>query len=62
MCEIYDNIMEKGIEKGIEKGEKKGVLKILIGLVKDGILTLAEAAKRADMTVEEFQMQTGLMA
>ena len=57
-----------GFSAGTSNGKRGGnggqniVLKILIGLVNDGILTLAEAAKRADMTVEEFQMQTGLMA
>lgn len=41
-----------------EKGEKIGILKTLVQLVKDGILTLAEAAKRANMTVEDFKIQT----
>ncbi|MCM1524854.1 MAG: Rpn family recombination-promoting nuclease/putative transposase [Ruminococcus sp.] len=51
---------EKGIKQGIEDGIEKGVLKTLIGLVKDGILTIADAAKRANMTVSEFENKTGL--
>ena len=35
------------------------MLSALFNLVKDGILTLAEAAKRADMTPEEFQAKAG---
>ena len=33
---------------------EEGSLRTLFGLVKDGILTLAEAAKRARMTEDEF--------
>ena len=75
---IQQEGIEKGIKKGISigeekgraegraEGEKTGILKgfimALVGLVKDGVLTLAEAAKRADMTVEEFEMQSKLYA
>ena len=34
----------------------------LVELVKDNILTLAEAAKRAHMTISEFESKTGLRA
>ena len=40
----------EGRAEGIEIGE----LRTLAGLVKDGILTLADAAKRVHMTEEEF--------
>ena len=56
MCEAIKGIRQDARIEGIEKG----VLKTLIGLVKDGILTLADAAKRADMTVSEFKKKTGL--
>lgn len=49
---------EKGLITGKSEGEKIGFLKALVQLVKDGILTLAEAAKRANMTVEDFKIQT----
>lgn len=45
-----------------EEGREEGMLKTLIGLVQDGILTLTDAAKRADMTVAEFEKKTGLKA
>ena len=50
----------EGRTEGIGIGEKKGFLDALIGLVKDGILTLSDAAQRANMTVAEFQKKTGL--
>ena len=56
MCEAIRGIRNDAIAEGIEEG----VLKTLIGLVKDGILTLSDAAKRADMTVPEFKKKTGL--
>ena len=47
MCEIYDTIHNEG--------RAEGVLKILLRQIKDGLLTLAQAAVYADMTVEEFE-------
>ncbi|MDD6084215.1 MAG: hypothetical protein PUB89_15510 [Oscillospiraceae bacterium] len=47
MCEAIEEIRNDAKAKGVEEG----ILKALIGLVKDGILTIADAAKRVDMTV-----------
>ena len=58
MCEIYDQILKER-EK---KGRAEGFLKALIELVKDGILSLSDAAKRAGMTVEEFEARSVLKA
>ena len=48
----------EGRAEGIEIGEKKGIeigmLKTLIGLVKDGLLSLKDAAIRSNMTETEF--------
>ncbi len=52
--------IEQGIEKGIEQGLQQGIMKTLAGLVKDGILTISDAAKRAGMTVPEFQEKAEL--
>ena len=43
-----------------EEGRQEGFLNALILLVKDGILTLSDAAKRANMTVAEFEAKAGL--
>ena len=50
----------EGIVEGIAKGKTEGILNTLSGFVKDGILTLSDAAQRADMTVAEFESKTGL--
>lgn len=47
MCNYSDLIEEKGIEKG--------KLSTLIALVQDGLLSVEEAAKRAELTVEDFK-------
>ena len=52
---------EIGEARGREIGEAMGFLKALIGLVKDNILTLADAAKRANMTIDEFEKQMLLL-
>lgn len=55
MCKaIEDMIKERAcIER--EEGKLEGKYEILITLVKDGILTAQEAAKRMNMTEEEFR-------
>lgn len=45
-----------------EEGKAEGIMETLAGLVKDGLLTLSDAAKRANMTVSEFEEQSGLKA
>ena len=42
------------MEQGIEQGMERGTLKTLYNLVKDGLITNVEAAKRAGMSLEEF--------
>ena len=39
-----------------------GALDILVSLIKKGLLTLAQAAEEAHMTVSEFEDKTGLKA
>lgn len=46
--------IKQGFKQGIEQGIEAGMLKTLRDLVKDGMLSLAEAAKRAGMSIEEF--------
>ena len=56
----------EGIMEGMAEGRKEdieiGGLSMLAGLVKKGILTLAQAAEEAHMTVAEFEEKTGLKA
>ena len=47
------DILRKGIKEGIEVGK----FETLRELVKDGILSIEEAAKRVGMTVEQFQKE-----
>jgi predicted HTH domain antitoxin len=44
--------------EAIEEIRNDAVLETLIGLVKDGLLSLNVAAERANMTVEEFKEKT----
>jgi predicted transposase YdaD len=62
MCEAFqelfkDEIDEKvkaGERKGRLEGERDGKLETLIGLAKDNLITISEAAKRAEMTEALF--------
>ena len=49
-------------EKGEADGEKKGTLRTLLGLVKKGLLTITQAAEQANMTVEDFEIQSANLA
>ena len=51
MCYIFDDAEKKGIEKGIEQG----TFLTLMSLVKDGIISRIEAAKRMNISEEEFE-------
>ena len=59
MCEVLDRVEARGIEKGIEKGRvvgrQEGVISILVSLVNDGILSIDEAAARANMSTKDFE-------
>ena len=47
--------LKQGREQGLEQGLKRGSLLTLADLVQDGIITLAQAAKKAKMTKKEFE-------
>ena len=52
----------EGRAEGEADGEKKGFLKALVGLVKNGLLTITQAAEQANMTVEDFELQSANLA
>jgi Tfp pilus assembly ATPase PilU len=54
MCEI----MEKLTTEARDEGMTQGTLKTLFSLVQDGVITISEAAKRADMTEVIFKEKT----
>jgi hypothetical protein len=62
MCEIMEKLateaMDEGIAKGKTEGIAEGTLKTLFSLVEDGVLTLTDAAKRANMTEVIFTEKT----
>ncbi|MDY3769554.1 MAG: hypothetical protein SOZ88_01985 [Lachnospiraceae bacterium] len=49
-----------GRAEGEAIGEARGMISTLARLVKDGLLSVEEAARRANMTTEEFKSKAGL--
>ncbi len=43
-----------GEARGEARGEAKGIMKTLVGLVKDGVISVRDASKRANMSEKEF--------
>ena len=54
MCEVLDRVEARGEARG----KQIGALEILASLVKEGILPLADAARRANLSPAEFQSRT----
>ena len=50
----------RGLEEGKIKGREEGMVSTLAALVKDGIISIDDAAKRAGMTVSEFESKAGM--
>lgn len=48
--------MCQAVDEMIEDGRREATVRILSGLVKDGILSMEEAASRAGMSVEELKI------
>ena len=46
---------KEGKKEGIKEGIKEGAINILLNLVKDGIISIEEAAKRANISVSKFE-------
>ena len=58
--ECLEEGMKKGIQQGMTKGKKEGKFDMLAELVSDGLLTLAQAAEKAQMSIPEFQRRMSL--
>ena len=58
--EVRNLIRKDALEEGREKGREEGVKKTLRDLVKDGLLSVEDAARKAGMTVSEFEAWTGI--
>ena len=49
-----ETAMKKALRTERQEGRQEGILDTLIELVKDGILTVADASRRAGLTQDEF--------
>lgn len=55
MCVAWDSFERKYTEIGRSEGRREGVMSTLTGLVREGILSVQDAANRASMPLEEFK-------
>lgn len=47
-------IFERGIEQGIERGIEQGIIKTVLQFVRDGIITMEDAARRTGMSEKDL--------
>lgn len=62
MCEVLDRVEARGEARGIERGKQERMMETLAGLVRKGLLSLADAAGEAGLTPAEFQSKTASLA
>ena len=62
MPEAVQRVFKEEFQKERAEGRAEGRIEILSNLVKDGLLSSAEAAKRLDMPEREFLSKAGLSA
>ena len=46
--------IQQGMQQGMQQGLRQGVLRTMISLARDGLLDMKEAARRTEMSEEEF--------
>lgn len=54
MCNLSDRIEQIGIRKGIEQGIEQGTLKTLFELYRENLISLQDAAQKAELTEQSF--------
>ena len=52
----YNQGKEDGYKLGEKLGKEEGKIDILVSLVKDAVITIPDAAKRLNLSEDEFQM------
>ena len=58
---MRDNeIREEGREEGLKEGRRDGMMETLVDLVKEKLLDITDAARRANMTPDEFAKAAGI--
>lgn len=60
VCAVMEKYEKQAREAGLAEGRMEGTLNAFAGLVRDGVLSMAEAARRANMSLADFSAQTGL--
>ena len=55
VCKAIDDMMRESEEKGKNEGKQEGLIEAFAGLVRDGLLSLKDAAARANMTESAFE-------
>lgn len=62
MCEAIEKMMSESKSKGKAEGKAEGKMSAFAELVKDGLLSVKDAAARMGMTEDEFRAAMQKMA
>ena len=62
LSDTINKAEKKAERKGEKKGEKKGKIELLVNMIKDGIISLKQAAEQLGMSVEKFEKEAKNLA
>ena len=62
MCKAIEDMMSDSKAEGRKEGRKEGALITLAGLVRDGMLSMKDAALRMNMTESAFEAEMKRLA
>ena len=57
--EKYEDTLKREAEK---EGEKKGKIELLVNMIKEGVISLKQAAQQLGMSVEKFEKEAKNLA
>ena len=49
--------INKAEKKGEKRGEKRGKIELLVNMIKEGVISLKQAAEQLGMSVEKFEKE-----
>ena len=55
MCKAVEEIKAEGKAEGRAEGREEGIIETLVSLVRDGLISVEEAAKHAGLSTSEFE-------
>ena len=57
LSDTINKAEKKAEKKGEKRGEKRGKIELLVNMIKEGVISLKQAAEQLGMSVEKFEKE-----